>query len=48
MRRAKFAINEKLIARLNVDVVALLGRRSVDPAIAKIEPPLVRREGTTL
>ena len=44
MRRAKFAVDEELIARLDLDVIALLGRGRIGPAFAEIQPAFVRRE----
>ena len=44
MRSAKFAVDKELIARLDFDVVALLGSGRIGPAFAEIEPALVRRE----
>src|SRR5881394_4525773 len=46
MRRAKFAVDEELIARLDPEIVALLRRGSVGPAVAEIETPFARRERT--
>lgn len=44
MRRAEFPVDEELIARLDPDVIILLGRCRVGPAVTEIETPLVRLE----
>src|SRR3954469_3779755 len=45
MRSAEFAVDKKLIARLDFNVVALLRSGRIGPAFAEIEPALVRRKG---
>ncbi len=44
MRRAKFPVDEKLIARFDFDVIALLRRGSISPAVAEGQAPLVRQK----